>query len=442
MTFDMSLSPTSPLRKAHNKQRYPNLSLPLLVWVALSGTLVASLFVSNLFIFNVSGLVWAATLLVALIILSHRSGKIRFPIFIWLPWIFFLVLYLPSSLATPHSPGVSPIQRSFQLCAPVIIGMALSIYSIRVGVLNKFVDLFKVFLVTLWLLSVLANLSAIISLKTTGLAAQAMTGMLGCIFFLCRYSIYRETRDFLMYFFMATLPILAVTRMAIAVTLVLPNILLAPFSVVKRIVFLAFSAVAGLSVFFLPQVQQKMFYTGSGDLSEVSLDNDQLATSGRSYMWHYLTEFADQKPWFGHGTGQAETFVFNLTGLAYPHNDWLLTYADYGIFGVSIYLSCNLCMILDCWRHGRKVRHPTRKLFFYAGASSFIPFMLMMFTDNIMVYASFFGILQYTIIGLAYGSLNTRKRRPKRKRKALPLGAEGPALNAAEARISSFTRLT
>jgi F0F1-type ATP synthase assembly protein I len=61
--------------------------------------------------------------------------------------------------------------------------------------------------------------------------------------------------------------------------------------------------------------------------------------------------------------------------------------------------------MIHCIRSARQSNEPQTKLFFLAGASTFVPFMLVMFTDNIMVYASFFGMLQYLLIGLAYGAL-------------------------------------
>jgi O-antigen ligase len=233
------------------------------------------------------------------------------------------------------------------------------------------------------------------------------------------------------------MPILAVTRTVIAVTLMLPNIVLVPLSLLQRFVIIGVSLLTGVSVFFLPQVQKKMFQSGSGQLNDLSFGNEELSTSGRAYLWDSLFAYAQRSPWFGYGTGQGETFCYKYTPVGYPHNDWLLTYTDYGAFGVIVFLLCNLWMMLDCWRHARKVRHPTVKLFFYAGASSFIPFMLVMFTDNIMVYASFFGILQYTIIGLAYGTLNTLKIRPKRKRKRVASSRGTPVLTTAKVDLPS-----
>lgn len=46
-------------------------------------------------------------------------------------------------------------------------------------------------------------------------------------------------------------------------------------------------------------------------------------------------------------------------------------------------------------------------LLFYAGASSILLFILFMFTDNILLYAAFFGNLQFAIFGLAYAARAT-----------------------------------
>lgn len=413
--------------------------LPGLVWVAFAATLAASFIPGELapMGFNFSGLAWAVSLLISMLIITQRAPHWRFPVHIWIPWVFLLLSYLPESLSHPLDPRVSPVQRTCQLLAPIFVGIAISTYRVPLRQLTRFVNKFRRFLYTLWILAFITNFGAIVTLSPTGLAAQAMTAMLGCVFFICRYFMFREWRDLGMYAFMATLPIFAITRMVIANTLLLPVLMLVPIPLIKRLTFLGISMVAGISAFFLPQVQKKMFFSGQGDLSDVSLDNEGFATSGRSYIWENLLDFANRKPWFGHGTGQGETFTYSITPVGYPHNDWLLTYTDYGMFGVMIYLICNLWMMWDCWRHGHKTKNPTLKLFFFIGASSFIPYMTVMFSDNIMIYASFFGILQYTIIGLAYGALNTGKRGLIRKKKPAASVVEGTALVTAESGVSS-----
>ena len=410
---------------------------PILVWVAFAGTTAAGFLFTDLLPFNISGLAWAVALLIALIVLSKRAPYWRFPVHIWLPWFFLLLLYLPESLSNPLDSRVSPIQRSCQLVTPMIVAVALSTYRISPRQLIKFVRYFRIFLVLFWFLAIITHLEAILALGTTELAGQAMTSMLGCTFFLCRYFLMRRYNDLVIYVLMVTMPILAVTRTVIAVTLMLPNIVLVPLSLLQRFIIIGVSLLTAISVFFLPQIQKKMFHSGSGQLNDLSFENEELSTSGRAYLWDSLFVYAQRSPWFGNGTGQGENFCYKYTPVGYPHNDWLLTYTDYGAFGVIVFLVCNLWMIWDCWRHARKVRHPTVKLFFYAGASSFIPFMLVMFTDNIMVYASFFGILQYTIIGLAYGSLNSLKKRPKRKRKRVASSLGRPVFTTAKVDLPS-----
>ncbi len=54
----------------------------------------------------------------------------------------------------------------------------------------------------------------------------------------------------------------------------------------------------------------------------------------------------------------------------------------------------------------RKARHSEGEIrtLFFAAASTFLPFVLMMFTDNIVLYAAFYGNLQFMIMGLAYSA--------------------------------------
>ena len=392
-------------------------ALPWPVWVAFGSTLVANFIPSDItvFGFHFSGLAWAISLLVSVMVIIQSGSRWRFPLYIWAPWVMLLFIYLPESLGNPLDPRVSPIQRTFQLISPLSLGLALSTYRVKLTTLSGFIRSFRRFFIIFWLLAVSINIKDIIALSPTSLAAQAMTAMIGSLFFICIYQTFKFKGDLLVYLLQALIPVFAITRTVIAVTLFMPAMTLVPFSIVRRIQFLLFSLVVGVSVFFLPQVQKKMFYSGSGSFSDVSLENKELATSGRLNMWEKLLDYANDNPWFGHGTGQGETFSYSLSSLAYPHNDWLLTYTDYGLLGVIVYFLCNVLMMLACWWQASKATKKIVKAFFWAGASSFIPFMLVMFTDNIMSYASYYGLLQYTIIGLAYGSLNTRKQRRKRK---------------------------
>jgi hypothetical protein len=65
-----------------------------------------------------------------------------------------------------------------------------------------------------------------------------------------------------------------------------------------------------------------------------------------------------------------------------------------------------MLQVLHLIRKGKQTSGETRILFF-AGASSFIAFTLFMFTDNIVLYAAFFGNFQFALLGLAYAAYET-----------------------------------
>ena len=207
---------------------------------------------------------------------------------------------------------------------------------------------------------------------------------------------------------LAVLPLLAITRTVLAVMLFVFPMAFAPISWVKRLLAIATISMFGVWIFYLPQIQSKMFYSGYGDLTDIFTKQD-FATTGRSSMWEFLFAEAQTKHWMGHGIGGAETASHYFSGLAYPHNDWLLTYYDFGVLGVVIFILCQVIMLKHGYSASKKSNQVDVQFLFCAGISMFLPFMLVMWTDNVMVYSSFFGNLQYSILGLAYGALRQER---------------------------------
>ena len=89
--------------------------------------------------------------------------------------------------------------------------------------------------------------------------------------------------------------------------------------------------------------------------------------------------------------------------LTHPHNDWLRFLYDYGIVGAGLFLLTVIAQVRHLLKKARMCEGEIRT-FFFGAASTFLPFVLMMFTDNIVLYAAFYGNLQFTIIGLAYAA--------------------------------------
>lgn len=377
--------------------------LPLIIWSVLFFTLLASGVKGEILGFNVSGVSWIVPLIVSVFTIVSRLSMVTFPLKLWLPWVLLLIIQLLTLDYSLLDFRVSPLHRTIQVLTPLLVGVAVSTYRPKPAMLIKFCSVLRSF----------AYLEIVILLVLSGgmmrgFAAENMTVLLLCVFFANRYLLFRQKKDLLLWLVLAVIPVLSITRTVIAVTLLTFPLAFSPMSLARRLVFSLLIIVAGIGIFQLPQVQQKMFYSGQGELSDIGR-SENFATSGRSFMWEVLYSEAKNKYWMGHGTGSGESLAQRISSLAYPHNDWLLTYFDYGVVGVGIYIACILLTIWHGFSVGKKTRQKNIKVIFMSGLSAYIPFMLVMFTDNIMVYASFFGVLHYTFLGLGYAALRAER---------------------------------
>lgn len=380
------------------------IKLPIIVKAVIFFTLLASLIQTTILGFNVSGISWVIPWILSSVILVKRLTKISFPVKIWVPWILLLFFHLICDDRYTLDPEVSPLQRALQMLAPILVGAASSTYRPTAEMINRFTYFLRMASFILVGGSILLALQEILEKTPTGLATQVMTGLLLSIVFANRYLFFKETKDLIIYVMLAVLPLVAITRTVLAVILFVFPMAFAPMARIKRLLAVGVIIMVGVWVFYLPQIQQKMFYSGSGEITDVFVKDD-FATTGRRNLWDALLLEAKNKPWFGHGIGTSETMAHQLANLSYPHNDWLLTYYDFGFFGVVLFLFSNLMMVKSGYTASKKSTSIETRYIFCSGISMVMPFMLVMFTDNPMIYSSFFGNLQYCILGLAYGAL-------------------------------------
>ncbi len=387
--------------------------LPFIVWVVVVFTFVACIGGKGILGYQISGLGWFVPLVVSLLILMKKPGRIKFPIRIWVPWICLVIGYVIVA-DVPNA-----LQRSIMLLCPIIVGIAVSQYSITEQALQSFKKLYHYLAIALLIVAGFKSGLLITGAlpKMASLAAEVMTGALLCSLYASRYAL-GEKKAMIWWGALAAIPIIALTRMGIAAAGVTLPLTFAPLKRFKRVFIIILIGVIELGIFYMPRTQEKMFYSGQGTFAELRLDNPDFATTGRSFMWDMMKPGIKEKPIFGHGANASEMFILVLTGgLAHPHNDWLRLLYDYGYVGTFIFALCILMQFFHTLKRAKKTSGETKNLFF-AGASSFLPFVLFMFTDNIILYAAFFGNLQFTILGLAYASLNkdTSKKRSIRVR--------------------------
>lgn len=375
------------------------IQLPFLVWVVILSTFVACIGGTSFLGYNITGIGWVVPLFFSLLAFVAVRGRVRFPLGIWLPWAGLVIVYL-SVAEAPNA-----LQRSVMILCPIIVGMAVSKLRADQEVLEGFDRSLRLFAIGLW---------AVVILKTgiyltgrlpdiSGLAAEVMTATLLATYFIASHVVVRR-QDIVWWAGLAAIPVIAMTRTGMAVAGLTYPLSFAPLRLSRRLALFGIITVLGIALFSTERVQQKMFFSGQGTLADLRLDNPDFQTTGRTTMWDAMVPEIEKKPIFGHGTNATEPLVSFLTGgLVHPHNDWLRLLYDYGYFGTLIFIWCLIIQVLHALVCA-KSSSGTEKTLFYAGASSFAAFMLFMFTDNVILYAAFFGNLHFTILGLAYAS--------------------------------------
>jgi hypothetical protein len=377
---------------------FNKLHLPFLVWIVVLSTLVAS--IGGQFLnYQIAGLGWLVPLVLSVLIFLKTPGRVRFPVIIWIPWLLIVVIYLIFA-DTPNA-----LQRSVMMLCPLAIGVTVSKLKIGERELGNFNKLCHYFAVALYAVVIIKG--GIIVTGTlpaaTGMAAEAMTGTLLCALFASNY-VLGNKKELAWWAALAAIPYIALTRTAIVAAGFTLPLTFAPMKVPQRAVLIILIVILSIPVFYSERVQHKMFYSGSGTFAEVHPDNPDLATNGRKSLWEAMQAEIDKEPYWGHGANSSEPFVFIRTGgLTHPHNDWLRLLYDYGYLGTIVFAICTIAQVLHILTRAKHATGET-KILFYAGASTFISFVLFMFSDNIILYAAFFGNLQFTILGLAYAA--------------------------------------
>lgn len=373
---------------------------PVLVWVVVIATLISNLTGDSIFGFQVSGFGWFIPLIFAIYALYTTPGRPRFPLWIWVPWFGLTIGYLVFASAE------NALQRTVMLLTPIVIGLAVSKATIGALELARIESTFDKFSIAFFA-AILVN-SGLVSTgvlpEVTGLAPQSVTAALFGTFFAAQYALGRK-RAAIKWLLFAAVPVIAVTRTAIvAAGLTLP-LTFAPLSLWKRIAILVCVAALGFLTFNTERMQNKMFYSGAGTVFDLRWDNPDLRTSGRTLIMEIMEREIEESPWFGHGANASEQFISDHSDgqLAHPHNDYLRLAFDYGYTGILLFIATIVFQMLHALRSGYRSVGAAR-LFLIVGSGAFIPFALLMGTDNIILYVAFFGNLHFMMLGAGYAA--------------------------------------
>lgn len=378
-------------------QRYDG--VPRIVWVVVLATLFSCIAGEYSFAgYQASAVGWLVPLIFCGNVLIRSYARISMPSWVWIPWIILLMGYL----VVADAPNA--LQRTVMMCTPFVVGLAAS--TVRMSEtamtsINRIIDAFAVAVCVMVIVKTGIYATGALP-EITGLAAEAMTAVFLCTIFAARY-VRGDRRALVWWLLMAAIPVVALTRTAMLLGLMSLPLSFAPMHLLRRLVIVFAMAAVGLGLFYTERVQNKMFWSGQGDITDVRKDNPDFRTTGRTTILDAMEAEIERSPWYGNGANASERFVSELTdGMTHPHNDWLRLIFDYGYFGAGVFGACVLLQVIDIFRRMRGLQERALTLS-YACASSFLIYVGFMFTDNIILYAAFFGNLQFTLLGLIYG---------------------------------------
>ncbi len=358
--------------------------------------------------FSLAGWSWVFALVFSLWRLSCVStGRVAFPVRIWAPWCAVLAAYLVFTARR-----LDAVHTAFQMLTPIAVGCAASTFRPPTSQLRSILpSLDKLAWVVSGLVLATAALKFGGALPTYGFMLMPVVFSLVLASLFAGFYASGSKRHIWYYTAMAALPVFCYVRgpiMAASASLLLTP---APLGKNKRLAACGMVLLAGVLLFYTPRFQARMFRSGHGSIEELrsGVNDPNLQTSGRSAMWDFLWAGFKDRPWLGHGLNQSRSDLLDAGFPTYlPHNDWLKLLYEFGILGTACYFLAMLLQALRLRLIGSRASGDLRILA-YGAAGTFVPFAVMMFTDNVILYVQFFCNLQFCMIGFIYGHLRFRR---------------------------------
>jgi len=343
---------------------------------------------------------WLLPLGASLLILILSATRVHWRFFLpWAPWCLFLFI---QALSSPHA---NALVRCILMVTPLVVGLAASAFAVSVEALE-----------TLRRALVVVSIAFLLIFFTRFLfgpaeerlffPAESISALLLGSLFLVRFLIDRHWASGALWAAVSLVPVLTVSRAATAAAVLTAPLALAPLPLKRRVCLAVALAVAGFAVFSTASFQQKMFFSGSGQLTDILDQGANLQMSGRSVLWLTLLQGVPDSPWFGHGANASEALLLDVAGLSHPHNDYLRILYEFGVLGLVLFGVAVGGTIFALLRLETPL--PQFRWWKYALASSFVPYLLIMFTDNVLLYAAFFGNLQFALIGFYVAAMRNR----------------------------------
>jgi hypothetical protein len=355
------------------------------------------LFPDDIWGFNLSGFAWIIIFLVSLVRIIVHFQSITLPGWLWLPWIAYI------SGQWIQDQSFLGLQSTLQYMVFPIVGMAASTYSYSDATMQELQRWFRWYtiVVVIAMFLALANFSDF----SKGVGNVMTLSVLGAIL-LSDYWIYGNRKMLVGFALMTLIPVIAVTRMSIAMMLAIATLHFANKSLTARLLVAIVVCCAGLSVFYSSSFQKKTFYSGQGDLSSFTLSNEDVNSSGRTRMWSLAERDMKEHPWTGAGSrADLKMLLKYRYKLKELHNDFIAVRYNSGWIGLICLLFGFIGQFIHLYRLRHHIDDAFTALIYYAALTVFIAWAGFMYSDNALKYSPFFGNLHFCLIGIVYSRL-------------------------------------
>jgi O-antigen ligase len=340
-------------------------------------------------------------LLVSIAVLARSVAQAVGSFAAWIPWAAVLSA---SALLSEHA---NALHRTLIILTPLLVGIAtstLTVDSTRIAGLRSAIVVFAI------------SAAAIITIKIAMsdqsdrhlfLAPESATMVLLAWVAVHVWIFYRSKVAIAIWIIAVAVPVISVSRAASLVALCSLVFFLAPVHRRARILGLLAGLLVGAAAVFTGGFLDKSGGAGLS-LSDIASDPTIIQTSGRTAAWSLLAERIPMSPWVGHGANASQTVLTqHMYFFDHPHNDWLRLLYDYGVLGLSFFLLGGFRQISALLAIPRTAPEVDIAFLSYSAASLFVPYFLLMVTDNVLLYVAYFGNIHFFLIGCAFAARRT-----------------------------------
>jgi len=362
--------------------------------------------------------VWMAQAALAGLALAFSTRKkITFPIAVWLPWLFWIVIRC-------NFTDFVCVQRTAMLWAGPIAGMGASVVISNPDELSWLIRSLRVIVViclTIYAMTILHVLPLGVRFSGCSLMTLCLAASL-----LAPYVLAGNRRDTILWLSCLAMCTLEAFRITIGTCILTLPLTPSRQSPKKRLMAVIVVGFLGIAVLSVPQVRDKMLsYSGHDSLRELVRSPGDTYSSGRFAMWRLYMSEAWERPLLGHGGSTAYAFGMEIAGWDHPHSDYIRVFFEYGIIGLILLGIPFLYTLLLAYRQIRVTQSAILRDAWTVSCGGFISMALLAVTDNVILYIAFFGCLLFGLFGGACGASTGENRvRPEG-----PVPPERPGLS-------------